>query len=306
MQNEHKDVYEIVKENLLAKIEAIQTGETAGRWIKPWSLQRIRPMNWQSQRMYRGVNLWLLNEAGSEFLTWNQIKELQAQKKHSHIKLRKGSKSRMVVYFKMTEKSAEDNAEDREDDTEGVKLIPVLRYYRVFSLDDIEGLELRRVPATYEHNPEEAETKLNDMLHVYFGRENIQVRTIKSDGCYYSPSEHGISIPEERFFAYFNEYLSSLAHEAVHSTGTVLGRTMNADHQSQEYAVEELIAEFGASLLLAAYGVDNAVCTQNSAAYLHGWMQRIREIPARKLVSAMNQAQKAVDFILGVEPGAAV
>lgn len=63
----------------------------------------------------------------------------------------------------------------------------------------------------------------------------------------------------------------------------------------------ELIAAFGASLLLANFGVANEISSQNNAACLRSWMQRIKDTPARKLVSAMNTAQHAVDFILGIE-----
>ena len=289
---EKVDVYEIVKENILKRIEEMDAGQVDGRWVKPWSLQTVRPMNWHSQRLYSGVNLFLLNHCGSEFLTWNQIKELQQTKKQQNVQLRKGSKSHMVIYFKMLEKEDEDGE---------ITIMPVLRYYRVFSLDDISGLELKRTVATYEHNPEESETALNDALTAYFQREGIPVRMTKSDGCYYVPASHSITIPEERYFQHFNEYLSSLAHETVHSTAAHMGRKIDFDMNGENYAYEELIAEFAASLLLAHFGVANEISSQNSAAYLHNWMQRIKDTPARKLVSAMTSAQKAVDFILGVE-----
>jgi len=92
------NVYEIVKETLLEKMEAMNRGEVDGHWLKPWSLRKVRPMNWQSQRLYSGANLWLLDGFGSEFLTFKQIQELQ--KKNPEVKLRKGSKGRFVIFFK--------------------------------------------------------------------------------------------------------------------------------------------------------------------------------------------------------------
>ena len=200
------NVYEIVKETLLAKMEAMNNGEKDGRWVKPWSLRRVRPMNWESQRVYSGVNLWLLDGCGSEFLTFKQIQELQ--KKNPEVKLRKGSKGRFVIFFKMMDK------EDEQNEGE-IKQLPVLRYYYVYSLDDIEGLELRRPVATYKHDPEEAEIELNHALDNYIRREGISFRTAKSDGCYYTPAEHSITIPDGRYFKDYNRYLSSLAHEAT-------------------------------------------------------------------------------------------
>lgn len=284
------NVYEIVKERLLEKMDAMDRGEKDGRWVKPWSLRRVRPMNWKSQRHYSGANLWLLDGCGSEFLTFQQIKELHS--KDSSVKLRKGSKGNMVVFFKMV---------DKEDEQKEVKQLPVLRYYYVYSLDDIDGLELRRPVATYEHDPEEAENKMNDALSDYFGRDGIPVRMTKSDGCFYTPAEHSITIPEGRYFQHFNRYLSSLAHEAVHSTATKLNRTICFDRDNPDYAYEELVAEFGASLLLATFGVADELATDNNAAYLRSWKKHIQDMSASKLVSAMNKAQKAVDYILGVE-----
>lgn len=286
------NVYEIVKETLLAKMEAMNKGELDGRWVKPWSLRRVRPMNWQSQRLYSGVNLWLLNNCGSEFLTFKQIQELQ--KKNPEVKLRKGSKGRLVIFFKMMDKKDEQNEEE-------IKQLPVLRYYYVYSLDDIEGLELRRPVATYEHNPEEAEIRMNSALTDYFRRENIAVREVKSDGCYYTPSTHSITIPEGRYFRDYNRYLSSLAHEAIHSTAAKMNRTVNFDRDSDEYAFEELVAEFGASLLLATFTVADELATDSNAAYIRSWMKFIKDMPSHKLISAMNKASKAVDFILGTE-----
>ena len=284
------NVYEIVKETLLAKMEKMENGEIEGKWVKPWSLRRTRPINWKSQRFYSGVNLWLLDGQGSEFLTFQQIKELHS--KDSNVKLRKGSKGNMVIFFKMVDKENEQNE---------IKQLPVLRYYHVYSLDDIDGLELRRPVATYEHNPEEAETQLNNALTDYFGRDGIPVRMTKSDGCYYTPAEHSITIPQERYFKHFNRYLSSLAHEAVHSTAAKLNRTISFDRDNPDYAFEELVAEFGASLLLASFGVADDLATDNNAAYIRSWLKHIKDMPSHKIISAMNKAQKAVDYILGVE-----
>ncbi|MBR5774796.1 MAG: DUF1738 domain-containing protein [Bacteroidaceae bacterium] len=287
------DVYEIVKQNLIQRIEEISNGQTDGTWQKPWSLQPCRPINWLSSRAYRGVNLFLLNGCGTEFLTMNQIRELQASQKYKDVRLREGSKSHLVIYFKMVE--------HHKDESEEETLIPVLRYYRVFSLDDLDGLELRRTPSSYEHTPDEAEQALNAALTKYFEKAGIPVRTTKSDGCYYSPSHHSITIPDAKYFEKFNWHLSSLAHEAVHSTGKQMGRTLNCDQSSQDYAHEELIAELGAAILLAVFQVCNECSEANSAAYLHGWMTRIEETPARKLLGAFSAAQKAVDYILGEE-----
>ena len=59
-------------------------------------------------------------------------------------------------------------------------------------------------------------------------------------------------------------------------------------------------AEMGASFLCAHTGINIQPVTQNSAAYLHGWLFALKA--DKKLIfQAAAQAQKAVDYILGVE-----
>lgn len=286
------DIYEMVKTNILNGIEQIQKREATATWEKPWSLQKVRPMNWESERLYSGVNLWLLNHSGSEFLTFKQIQELQS--KHKEVKLKKGSKARSVVFFKWTK-------EEKDEQTDEVikPAYPILRYYNVFSLDDIEGLELKRKTATYNHNPEEAESDMNHAIFDYFHREGIEVRFTKSAEAFYMPSLHSISVPETRYFEHYNRMLSTLAHEAIHSTAKALKRKLDGQKGSSEYAFEELVAEFGASLLLANFGVEDETSTENNVAYINSWMKALKETPARQLVSAMQLAQKAADYILG-------
>jgi antirestriction protein ArdC len=63
------------------------------------------------------------------------------------------------------------------------------------------------------------------------------------------------------------------------------------------YAAEELVAEMSAAYLCAEAGISPAVI-ENQAAYVAGWLKKLRE--DRKLVvHAAAQAQKATDYILG-------
>jgi antirestriction protein ArdC len=62
------------------------------------------------------------------------------------------------------------------------------------------------------------------------------------------------------------------------------------------YSFEELIAEMGAAYLCAEAGISPAVL-ENQAAYVAGWLKKLRD--DRKLVvHAAAKAQKAADYIL--------
>ena len=95
-------VYEIVTQKIMEKLEtAIQEG-TAAPWHKPWNSNNI-PVNHTTLRPYRGVNLLLLDSG--EYLTWSQLCDLQ--KHRPELRLRKGSKAHMVVYFSFQESTKE-------------------------------------------------------------------------------------------------------------------------------------------------------------------------------------------------------
>ncbi|MEI6575103.1 MAG: zincin-like metallopeptidase domain-containing protein [Bacteroidota bacterium] len=65
---------------------------------------------------------------------------------------------------------------------------------------------------------------------------------------------------------------------------------------SEKYSTEELIAEIGACCLEAQAGISDRDF-QNNAAYINGWLTRLKK-DSRFIVFASSQAQKAADFIL--------
>src|SRR6201988_4955199 len=107
-------------------------------WHKPWktSADGIRvPTSFVSKKPYRGVNTFLLALArfksgydSNYWLTFNQIQTLGGNVK--------GQKTEMVVFWKMLEKPAQNPTPENETD-----YIPMLRYYRVFNLDQVTGIK---------------------------------------------------------------------------------------------------------------------------------------------------------------------
>src|SRR5208337_2408241 len=96
-------------------------------------------------------------------------------------------------------------------------------------------------------------------------------------------------------------YFSTIYHECVHSTGHEkrLKRstlTESAGYGSNPYCKEELIAEMGAAFLCGQAEIAERTI-DNSAAYLHGWLEQLRN-DKTLIVQAAAQAQKAADFIL--------
>jgi antirestriction protein ArdC len=119
---------------------------------------------------------------------------------------------------------------------------------------------------------------------------------------FYSPCEDIVSMPARERFDAMENYYSALFHELIHSTGheSRLNRstlTEKAGYGSDPYCKEELIAEMGAAFLCAQAEIVERTLA-NSAAYMNGWVGRLR-MDKTLIVHAAAQAQKAADFILG-------
>ena len=89
----------------------------------------------------------------------------------------------------------------------------------------------------------------------------------------------------------------------VHRTGhkTSLDRLTSEDNLhfgSETYSKEELCAELGSAMLLNQIGIETPQTFKNSAGYIQGWLQRLRN-DNKFIVSAASKAEKAVNFILG-------
>ena len=119
---------------------------------------------------------------------------------------------------------------------------------------------------------------------------------------YYYPAKDYLNMPKLRFFRRAELYYSVLFHELIHSTGhsSRLNRPEiqeTAAFGSNTYSQEELTAEIGASFLNCQAGILNTLTFEDSAAYIQGWLQRLRN-DNKFIFQASAKAQKAVDYIL--------
>jgi antirestriction protein ArdC len=119
---------------------------------------------------------------------------------------------------------------------------------------------------------------------------------------YYQPAADTVTMPARQLFPQPEHYYSVLFHELTHSTGhpSRLDRATLRDllaFGDTNYSKEELVAEMGAAYLCGVAGISNET-VNNSAAYIQGWLSKLRN-DSRLLIQAAAQAQKAADFILG-------
>lgn len=259
------DVYQLVTDALLAKLEA---GTVA--WRKPWH-ELGAPRNYVSGRFYSGINLFLLNMTGCVpfFLTYKQAKELGGN-------IRQGAKGYPVIFFKMlTKKEGATTPAPTAGQPEKDKKIPMLQYYTVFSVEDVEGVDIKlpEVAPQPEHQPVAA---CEQVLANWSDKPKI---THMQQRAYYSPLMDYVNMPKPESFLSAPEYYATLFHELGHSTGHPRrlnreGITEAIKFGSQNYAREELIVEMSAAFLCAFTGIAPQVI-DNSAAYLVSWLSKL-------------------------------
>ena len=277
------NVYEIITDRIVSQLEA---GTAA--WHKPWNGTQFHPRNLVSNRVYRGINPFLLACCKYEspyWLTFKQAKQLGGS-------VKKGEKSMPVVFWKWNEVEDAENGKPKQ--------VPILRYYNVFNLAQCELPEEKQPPAleveTHEFSPIDACESLV--------REMPKAPAIKHDtvSACYRPSIDEVHMPPAERFENPAEYYSTLFHELTHATGHESrlhreGICEVAQFGSRTYSKEELIAEMGAAFLCGHCGIEDTTL-DNSAAYIQGWLKKLRG-DSRLVVHAAAAAQKAADFILG-------
>lgn len=280
-----KSVYEMVTDRI---IEQLESGVIP--WQKPWTGIRSGAFNRISKKPYSLLNQMLLQHEG-EYATFKQWADLGGH-------VRKGEKSEIVVFWKI-----QPIEEEQEDGTKVVKQIPLLRYYNVFHISQVDGVEPLPQEAI-DNNIEQIENAEN-VLCDYWARENITVKHMAGNRAYYSPTLDMICLPLFEQFTDANEYYSTAFHESVHSTMKETRCNRAEDRKSklvafgsEEYSKEELVAEIGSATILNIIGVETKGSFTNSAAYIKNWLSMLRN-DVKFIVSASSKAEKAVKYILG-------
>lgn len=283
------NVYEQVTARIM---ELLETGTVP--WKKPWrSSEGAR--NLISKKPYRGINQFLLNcspYASPYWLTFNQARQKAGQ-------VRKGEKSTPVVFWKWVNTVRNpDDSDDPENESRLTK-VPLLRYYNVFNLDQIDGID-----------PPEEEQVINQFAPIEQAEllmqnlPNKPVIQYGGDTACYSPILDNIKLPNREVFKSPEEFYSTAFHELSHATGHALrlgrkGITDPTFFGSHDYSNEELVAEFSASMLCGVAGIEQKTI-KNSAAYINGWLKALKKDKKLAIIAA-GQAQRAADYILNIQ-----
>ncbi len=272
------DLFAAITDRIIAEL-----GQGVIPWRKPW-IASGAALSHATGRPYSLLNQLLLGRPG-EYVTFKQ-----AEAEGGHV--RKGEKSRFVVFWKWIE--------DIDKDTGEIKKHPYLRYYNVFHIDQCEGIKPRWEKPLL--NPASPDETAEAIMNGYLTRSGVKLIHVKGDRACYTPANDTITVPEITQFAETPEYYSTLFHEMTHSTGHPkrLNRITSTAFASEAYSQEELVAELGSAFLVHTAGLETAGSFRNSAAYIRGWLKALHD-DRRLIVTASGKAEKAVRLILGEE-----
>lgn len=253
-------------------ISAIENG--TGDFAMPWHKQAHAgmPRNPVTKQPYRGINtlsLWLARRnagfASSYWASYLQWQTLKAQVRH-------GEKGSVIVFYKRLE----DDEENEDNDDMQNQARAVIRYSHVFNGDQVDGWSQAEEP--------------NLANHTKFAKAVCFINALKSDikhgsdHAYYSPAQDRIFMPNQSMFrdteagSAIEGYYAVLFHEHIHWSGHKmrLNRDMSGKFGSSSYAMEELVAELGASFLCATLDI-NTYPRPDHASYIASWLKVLKE-----------------------------
>ena len=314
------DIYKMVTDKIIGMLKSASPTDYHRAWKDDVF---FIPINYASKKPYRGINRLLLQErigfAGAfrnpYFLTFKQIK------KHKGT-LKKGAKGYEVIYYSIRYVVPADknsgrkaysstNAQKVLDFLDKYKLsedivgrIPMIRYYNVYNGADIENIDFKLEELQIGRAVPDSATENRAAQLIVENYPNPPVIKHEGNQAYYNPASDYIKLPKQEQFDTVNDYYRTLFHELTHSTGhnKRLNRGIHLMLEKDDYAKEELVAEFGAVFLSAWAGI-MWYNNKNHAAYLKGWNSAIKEAQNdnKFLMRAASLAQQATDYILALD-----
>lgn len=292
-------VYDIVTEKIVKELE-----KGTIPWRKPWidvrstiNGEAVLQQNLFTRKPYRGINslLTMLSPFNSPF--W--VSQGELRKRGIVIKRGEEKNYTPIIYFNWRSKE-----EIRKANEAGDPKAPCFaKFFKAWNAEQLDNVdqfipELDKLDIKNNFPLEQAE----EIVSKYKDCPSIRAGGDKAS---YSPLTDLVSMPFIETFNSPEDYHGTLFHELVHSTGHTgrLNRESVANlatFGSELYSKEELIAEIGSCFLCATAGISSPKLLENSAAYIDGWLGKLKK-DSRLVMSAAQQAQKAVDYILQVE-----
>jgi len=321
---EKKSVSEIIINRFLKDVDEKQTMP----WQRPY--ERYNAFNYFTKEAYKGINRLIL--PFGEYMTKNQINAYN-EKHGEDFRFQKGIEWFPVVFFTTQEKECDIEevlkvCPDYVEGTEGyvitagvwnyffkdgryIKRRNILRYSDVADRKHFKNSKGEMLPSKIETG--EVTITFEEpkkVIDKYIKESGVRVGETADTPCYIPALDKVELNPyvkgEEAWF-------STAFHEFAHSTGHKSRLDRKGIHypkgedKKNLYAVEECIAEIAACLCCAECGIYSMETSQskeyeNNLAYVQSWKKRVQDW-GREFIYIVSQADKAFNYIVGIEAG---
>jgi antirestriction protein ArdC len=281
------DVYERVTNQIIAAIEA-----GAGEYRMPWHHDGsaiTTPVNLASRKAYRGINviaLWAAAQAAGYsvgiWATYRQWQALGAQ-------VRKGERGHLVVFWKISDRNSEADAEDGDEDRDEPAQRMFARGYTVFNCAQVDGYTPPEMPVL----PEAERIAHAERFCAALG---IDIHHGGSQACYI-PSRDHVQMPDFACFRDAVAYYAVLLHECGHASGARhrLDRDLSGRFGSAAYAMEECTVELLSAMICADLNL-SVEPRPDHARYIASWLEVLRS-DKRAIFTAASKAQQIADWM---------
>ena len=291
------DIYQKITDQIVGELE-----KGVRPWLKPWNAEHAtgritRPLRGNGIP-YQGINVLMLWSAamdrGYASPTWMTFKQAVELKAH----VRKGEQGSLVVYADKIIRAETDAATGEASEY----AIPFMKGYTVFNVEQIDGLPERFYTKA---EPRTGSVQRIARAELFFDATGVNVRH-GGNMAYYNVTSDHVQMPPIEVFRDAESYYATRAHETIHWTRhpSRLERDFGRKRFGDEgYAMEELVAELGSAFLSADLELTPEI-REDHAAYIASWIKVLKN-DKRAIFSAASYAQRAVDFLHGLQNSAA-
>jgi len=263
-------------------------------WVKPWVSTGLA-RNLQTKKYYSGINqlilCWLSHDMDVPNLWagFNQIKQAGGT-------VKRGNKSFARVIYPLIKKYDKD-VTDKSGNTTTEKRT-YLKGFADSAIFNITQTDLNIDDFLYT-NPN---NKPIERAHDFIGKIDHVIEH-GNTRAYYSVTDDKIVMPEMKLFTNSENYYFTYLHELTHWSGAdnrlqrikkIKSDIVSFFSYNEDYAYEELVAEFGSAFMSAHLGLDGTDSQHES--YMASWIKMLNE-DYTLAFKASNQAFKAFAYL---------
>lgn len=278
-------------------VYAIVTKEIISRLVQgdiPWRQKWCSPVNdsitgnFVTGKPYSLLNKMLLGKPG-KYITFNQMEEKKAHLKESF-------KTRIVTYSSpFIPKKNKDEAEKRIKEGLSIRDLQsyVFRYYKVWHIDDVEGLKIPESNKDYTE-AENCTASADMLIRDYQMRTGLKIGETDTDKITTDISNNTIILPKRTQFKTEEQFYNTLFAEMIRAS---LKHDDNKEESKNKAAYRDLTAEIAASMIMSSIGLEHKEAKEDTAAECKKWINVLSN-DLRMIVTASANAEKAAKEIL--------